>query len=264
MDAMTEMNPVSAGGFSSAAGHYAKVRPAYARGAVGRINETIPPGPVLDVAAGTGILTGQMLRAGREVVAVEPLAEMLAQFVRALPRTPAVSAVAESLPFSGSTFSGLTIAQAFHWMDCGAALAEAHRVLQPGGVLVLVFNARDESVPWVRELTDLVEQRSGGRPYSDHRDRSWEDLVDGVGGFDHISTDRFANPVPASPELVLERVRSTSFVAVMEPGARESLLEEARVLIARHADTRDLEHFEYPHDTVVYQWRRAAPEPAGS
>ena len=43
------------------------------------------------------------------MVAVEPLSAMLAQFSRALPAIPAVSAVAESLPFQRGCFSGLTI-----------------------------------------------------------------------------------------------------------------------------------------------------------
>ena len=45
---------------------------------------------------------------------------------RALPVVPAVSCVAEALPFSDATFAGVTVAQAFHWFDAPAALAESH------------------------------------------------------------------------------------------------------------------------------------------
>ncbi|MCZ7628575.1 MAG: class I SAM-dependent methyltransferase [Microthrixaceae bacterium] len=101
------------------------------RAAIGRIAEVIPPGAVLDVGAGTGILTGGLSRAGREMVAVEPLEEMLAQLSRALGSVPAVAAVAEALPFRPDAFSGMTVAQAFHWMDHGRVLTEARRVLSP-------------------------------------------------------------------------------------------------------------------------------------
>jgi len=146
---VSHVNPVAAGGFSSAAGHYARSRPTYAARAVGLLKESIPPGPVLDVAAGTGILTGQLLRAGRALVAVEPLPEMLAQLRRSLPAVPGLQATAEALPFADGSFAGVTAAQAFHWFDAPAALAEAARVLEPGGVLAMVWNVRDESVPWV-------------------------------------------------------------------------------------------------------------------
>lgn len=249
------MNPVASGGFASAAGHYAKARPTYARGAIGRIAEVIPDGAVLDVGAGTGILTGGLSRAGREMVAVEPLEAMLAQLSRALGSVPAVAAVAEALPFRPGTFGGMTIAQAFHWMDHERVLAEARRVLRPGGALALLWNVRDESVPWVRELTDLIEAHSGGRPYSDRGGPDWDQVVEESGGFVHIGTDRYPNPVESSHELVVERVRSTSFVAIMDPPARESLIAEVRGVLARSEHIGDRERFEYPHDTVVHLWR---------
>lgn len=255
MNLVTEMNPVSAGGFASASGHYARARPTYARGAVGRIDEATPVGILLDVGAGTGILTGQLLRAGREMVGVEPVASMRDQFARALPRVPVAAAVAEALPFQRACFSGLTFAQAFHWMDHDRVLIEVRRVLRPGGVLALVWNERVESVSWVRELTDLIEARSGGRPYSDHREQSWEELVGAAGGFAHISTDRYPNHVASSHELVVERVRSTSFVAVMDPPARESLISEVRDVLAQNNETKDQEQFDFPHETVVHLWR---------
>jgi len=38
-------------------------------------------------------------------------------------------------------------AQAFHWFATREALAEIRRVLQPGGMLGLIWNVRDETVP---------------------------------------------------------------------------------------------------------------------
>lgn len=252
---MSGLNPVAAGGFSTAAGHYARSRPAYARGAIGLLKEQLPSGVVLDLAAGTGILTGQLLRAGRAMLAAEPLPEMLAQLRRALPTVPAVSATAEALPFVDGGFAAVTVAQAFHWFDAASALAEIRRVLRAGGVLAMVFNVRDETVPWVRELTDLVEAHSGGRPYGDPRDGSWEDVVARAGGFGPPSATRVDNPVRSSPQALLDRVRSTSFVAVMAEDARERLLTDVRELVARTPGLTGEAAFVYPHVTEVIMWR---------
>lgn len=251
------MNPVAAGGFSSAAATYARIRPTYARAAVGAVADLVRDRgrdtPVLDVAAGTGILTGQLARLGLRCTGLEPLEPMARQMELALPSVPVVLGAAEALPFTASSFGVVTVAQAFHWFDAPAALAEIDRVLVAGGDLVLIWNVRDESVPWVAELTDLVGRRTGGRPYVDHRERPWEDVVAASGRFGPLGSERFPNPVPTDVDGVLDRLRSTSFVAALDPGPREALLDEARHLLAGHPELTG--RFDYPHHTVLYHCR---------
>ncbi|MGI9577678.1 MAG: class I SAM-dependent methyltransferase [Microthrixaceae bacterium] len=237
-----------------AAGSYAKSRPAYAREAIGMLKDQVATGPVLDLAAGTGILTGQMLRARREVCAVEPLQQMRDQFRLSLPGVPLAAGTAEAIPFRAGVFAGVVVAQAFHWFDARLALGEIARVLVDGGTMAILFNVRDESVGWVRELTDLMEARSGGRPYSDQRERSWESVVSDFGRFVLTASARFDNPVPSSPSAVLDRVGSTSFVAMMDDAARESLMAEVSELIASAPETAGRSRFEYPHTTELRCW----------
>lgn len=249
------VDPVAAGGFAAAAPTYSRIRPTYARAAVGRIVEVARSTPagrdaeVLDVAAGTGILTGQLARAGLRCTAVEPLAEMAAQLRRSLPAVPCVGGVAEALPVRRGSFDLVTVAQAFHWFDPPAALAEIRRVLRPGGQLVLAWNVRDASVGWVADLDDLVEHHSGGRPYSQHDERRWARVVESAGGFGDLVEERFDNPVSTTVDGVLDRVRSISFVAVLPPERQAALLEEAARLLR---DAHGLEGtFDYPHHTVL-------------
>lgn len=249
------VNPVAAGGFSQAAATYARIRPTYARGAIGAMKDMCTPGGlVLDVAAGTGILTGQLRRAGMEVHAVEPLPAMVGQLRIALPHVPVVLGVAEALPVATGTADMLSVGQGFHWFDADAALLEACRVLRPGGVLALVFNARDDSTPWVHHLTRLVEDRTGGRPYDDHRERPWDEVVAAAGGFTDLDERRFDNPVPTTIAGVVERLRSTSFVAAMGGAERDALLADARRFLDGEPGLSG--DFDYPHETVLYTCRR--------
>ncbi len=78
------------------------------------------------------------------MIAVEPVAEMRA----ALP-TAAESSTGPRRRSRSTTPSVdlVTVAQAFHWFDGDAALAEIHRVLRPGGRLALLWNRRAEDDP---------------------------------------------------------------------------------------------------------------------
>lgn len=247
------VDPVAAGGFSSAASTYARIRPRYARPAVGAVVDAARAAGrgagVLDVAAGTGILTGQLSRAGLVCTAVEPIAEMVAHLRRALPAVPAVRGVAEALPFPDGSVEVVTVAQAFHWFDADAALAEAARVLVGGGTLALLFNVRDDSTPWVARLDELVEDRTGGRPYTDPRERSWDEVIARSGRFGEVTTRRHPNPVATDVAGVLDRLRSTSFVATLDPAPREELLAEAAAVLDDHGLAGAVQ---YPHESVVH------------
>lgn len=251
------VDPVAAGGFAAAAPTYSRIRPTYARAAIGRIVEVARATPagrdarVLDVAAGTGILTGQLTRAGLQCTAVEPLGEMAAQLRRSLPAVPCTRGVAESLPVRDAAFDLVTVAQAFHWFDAASALAEVRRVLRPGGQLVLAWNVRDASVPWVAALDDLVERHAGGRPYSQHDEHRWPGVIHSAGGFGPVHEERFDNPVATTVDGVLDRVRSISFVAVLPPERRAALLQEAATLLREDVGLTGT--FDYPHHTVLDQ-----------
>jgi SAM-dependent methyltransferase len=257
------LDPVAAGGFASAAPTYARIRPTYARPAVGRIVELVRATPagrdahVLDVAAGTGILTGQLTRARLRCSAVEPLPEMAAQLRRSLPAVPCVLGVAEAIPVGSAAVDAVTVAQAFHWFDAPSALAEVRRVLRPRGLLVLAWNVRDPSVDWVAALDDLVGERTGGRPYSNHDERRWPETIAAAGGFEPVVEERFDNPVPTTVEGVLDRLRSTSFVAVLPADQQAALLRETEALLRDgHGLTGTFDH---PHHTIL-DWCTLHPE----
>lgn len=249
------INPVAAGGFSSAAGIRAQVRPSYARGAIGEVKALCGRGAtVVDLAAGTGILTGQLARSGLTPVAVDPLPAMLAHLRSTLPAVPAALGVADALPLRSESAHGCTVGQALHWFDAPSSLDEVARVLTDDAPLMVLFNAPDESLGWVREIDDVAEQLTGGRPWVDRRAGSWPTVIAETGLFSDVAELSFANAVPTTSAGVLDRLRSTSSVAALAAADREALLEEARRAMGKHPEL--IGTFDYPHRTRLMVARR--------
>jgi SAM-dependent methyltransferase len=153
------VHETAAEGFGAVADEYERARPDYPVAAVERLRRELGGGASgalrwLDLGAGTGKLT-RMLREER-VVAAEPLAAMRDHFARVLPDVPLIAAVAELLPFADRAFGAVVCAQAFHWFDGERALRDIHRILEPGGGVALIWNTRDETVPWARALGDIL------------------------------------------------------------------------------------------------------------
>ena len=62
---------------------------------------------------------------------------------------------AEDIPLEDASVDLVTVAQAFHWFDGPAALAEIHRVLRPGGRLALLWNRRVEDAPITARICSI-------------------------------------------------------------------------------------------------------------
>jgi ubiquinone/menaquinone biosynthesis C-methylase UbiE len=80
-------------------------------------------------------------------MAVEPSDAMRAQLVRTVPQVAVVEGTAEQIPLPADSAAAVVAANAFHWFEPTRTLPEVHRVLRPGGALVLIWSLRDPSDP---------------------------------------------------------------------------------------------------------------------
>ncbi len=113
---------------------------------------------VLDVGSGTGSYEPP----AREVVAVEPSAEMIRQ--RRPGAAPVVRAVAEALPFAAGTFdAALAVLTVHHWPDWRRGLTELRRVA--ARQVVLAYDTALHRDFWfVREYVPEVAALEAARP----------------------------------------------------------------------------------------------------
>lgn len=145
--------------FGAAADDYDRLRPGYPPAFVEQVltSAGVPSGGrVLDIGAGTGLLTGSLLTAGYDVVAVEPDARMRTVLARRVGSESALAGAAEDLPVADADFDAVVGGQMWHWVDPTRALPEIARVLRPGGALTIFWILRDDRVAWVDRLGRLA------------------------------------------------------------------------------------------------------------
>ena len=225
--------------FGSAAAAYERGRPSYPPEA---IDWLLPAGAskVLDLGAGTGKLTTRLVERGLDVVAVDPIPDMLEVLSASLPNTLALEGTAEEIPLEDNSVDAVLVAQAWHWVDPERAIPEVARVLRPGGRLGLVWNTRDERLGWVRELGEIIGS-DGDR-----------------GRFDVTLPAPFNAPQRQqvewtnylTPQALIDLVASRSYCITSPTEVRTRTLDQVRELLATHPALANSAGLALPYVTV--------------
>ena len=213
--------------FASVADVYERARPEYPDDAVAWLagDDAVD---VLDLGAGTGKLTRSLVRHGHRVIAVEPLPEMLAQLRSVVPEAVAIGGSAETIPLEDGSVDVVTCAQAFHWFDAPAALAEMARVLRPGGRVGLIWNSRDDRVPWIAELSAAI-----GAETVEELDVA--PAFDESGLFGPVERADFDHEQVLDRDGLRDLVLSRSYCAMKTPEERAPVLAEVDAIFDRNA-----------------------------
>jgi SAM-dependent methyltransferase len=244
--------------FSSRVQNYVRYRPSYPLPVVKLLQREcgLREGTqVADVGSGTGIFTKLLLDAGAVVMAIEPNREMREAAESMLaqnPRFQSLAGSAESTGLAEASVDLVTSAQAFHWFQSEAATAEFHRILRPGGWIVLVWNERlVDSSPFLKDYERLLRTHSPEYLELNHREFD-ESRLQEVFEPNPMQVASFPNEQRLDYEGLEGRVLSSSYSPEKGHPAHDPMVTELRRIFDAHQKDGTVA---FRYETKVYYGR---------
>jgi ubiquinone/menaquinone biosynthesis C-methylase UbiE len=236
-------------GWQQAAQHYGATFAHATRGYLGALLDAARVGAgsqVLDLACGTGGAAAAAVERGAQAVGLDFSAAMLSVARAAQPQIRFEEGDAEALPFAGASFDAVVSNFGVHHVpDPVQALAQARRVLRPGGRMAFTsWAAPAESIAW-RLLFDAIAAHgdldAAQTPPSGGGLRTPEDLLrvlDAV-GFAETEARRVAGEwrFAAAGDLVEGFRRGTVRTAALIEAQPAAALPAIEAAIAKGAET---------------------------
>ncbi|GAA5797093.1 hypothetical protein HPULCUR_002472 [Helicostylum pulchrum] len=247
-------------GFEAKADAYAKARPSYPVESINFIRRLSKKKPesanILDLGAGTGIMTHLLSQHGyTSLTAVEPVDAMRAKIN--LPASNCLKGTSWSIPVDSGSQDIVMLAQCFHWFDDIQSLTEIHRVLKPGGLVVLVWNMESkERSEWVAKLRSLYEAYDGSAPQ--YRMGYWKNVFDTPEAKSMyqlpLQHKRFEFDSMAKRSDVWTRITSKSYIAILDQIEQDKLQVKVEQVLDEYdgIPKNDDKVFTYPADTDMY------------
>jgi SAM-dependent methyltransferase len=215
--------------FGSVAATYDTVRPAYFVPLLDRAQEALEltsDATVLDLAAGTGRLTRELLKRFASVIAVEPDEEM-----RALIESgAALAGTAEAIPLPDGSVDGVFVGEAFHWFDPAPAIVEIARVLRPRGGLAVISTHWWETDPALPEPALALLREPYDRS-ADQRRPPWDSAFENS-PFERLRYEHFEEGRTVDADTLLTLYSTTSALAALQHDRRAALLADVQALLA--------------------------------
>ncbi len=209
---------------------------------------------IVELGAGTGKFTRLLALTGKPVVAIEPVEQMAARIRTDGPRGVEVRiGTAEAIPVADAAAGLVCAATAFHWFDYSKAAAEIVRVLKEDGALALVWNIRDERVPWVAAFSKLVDSHWGDSPRQ--KSIAWR-AVFSDDRFEYLGQKSYAWSHSMPSRVLIDRALSTSFIAALPPRDQKSVCDKIAEILTNDPSLADRDEIQFPYVTDLQLFRK--------
>jgi ubiquinone/menaquinone biosynthesis C-methylase UbiE len=235
------MSDQHARSFGDVVDAYDRGRPTYPREAAAWLVGDAPA-TVLELGAGTGKLTEVLVGLGHDVHATDPDEQMLERLREKLPDVRTSVGTAEEIPARDGSYDVVVVAQAFHWFDHDRALPEIARVLKPGGRIAVVWNARDERIPWVKRFGRIIGDSAGTRS---------NDVLVATPVFGFVEEQTVRHWQVVDRESIRDLVLSRSNVATLDEDGRAAKLAE--VLAFYDEFGRGMDGMQLPYESKCFR-----------
>jgi SAM-dependent methyltransferase len=227
--------------FERMAAEYAGARPPYPPGLYDVLAAQGVVGPgirVLEVGAGSGLATRELVSAGCEVVAVEPGRELAGLLRRDVPGATVLVTRLEDADLPEGSFDSVVAATSMHWVDLPVGLPMLRAALRSGGWLA-VWRHRfgDDSVdtPFRRHVARIVGGRDPVDPSAGRRDdRPTMTELSADGRFEPVRTETWRWSVELDTERLRALFRTFSDWSDEEVDAAARAVEELGGSVTEH------------------------------
>ncbi|XP_067674562.1 uncharacterized protein [Haliotis asinina] len=245
--------------------HYNANRPSYSEEAVALIASTISgiqtqdavTYDVLELGAGTGLLTKKLskkLGKTSRYLATEPSAGFLPVLQESCPDVETRMCAADSIPLADCATKVVVCAQSFHWFPYRHVLDEIRRVMVNGGKLILIWNKKDWSVPWVNEIQSYIMTQDDTRPVHNVGGYlAWREVFQDYTGFKDEEYVKLPGvEFKGNQDFVVDHISSISVLAGLTGERSRQALDAIRAILQKHPETRDNDSIQIPFSTEIY------------
>lgn len=226
--------------FERMARDYVRARPPYPPVVYETLRTAGVIGPgtrVLEIGAGAGLATREVVRSGSEVVALEPGPELAGILHQDVPGVSVVVGRLEDADLPENSFDSVIAATSMHWVDLSIGLPKIHAVLRPSGWLGVwrtVFGDDSVDTAFRRRVDEIVVRRTfrETEPRSPERP-SLEELSAG-GWFAPVRSERWRWSIELNTEQVRLLFRTFSDWTTAEADDAARAAEELGGRVTEH------------------------------